>query len=99
MPIYEYRCPNGHRFELFQKMSDPPADACVTCGEGPVEKLLFPVAVHFKGSGFYSTDYGSRKAKAAKDGDSSSSSEKPADKPAEKTASTDSNPKPASDST
>ena len=56
MPIYEYRCPNGHTFELFQKMSDPPADTCVTCGAGPVEKLLFPVAVHFKGSGFYRTD-------------------------------------------
>ena len=61
MPIYEYRCPNGHTFELFQRMSDPPAETCVTCGEGPVEKLLFPVAVHFKGKGFYNTDYGTRK--------------------------------------
>ena len=95
MPIYEYRCPNGHTFELFQKMADPPAETCVTCGAGPVEKLLFPVAVHFKGSGFYATDYGSRKTKA-KD-DSTSPSEKPADKPAEK-ASTDSKPKPGSDS-
>jgi putative FmdB family regulatory protein len=97
VPIYEYRCPNGHTFELFQRMSDPPADVCVTCGEGPVEKLLFPVAVHFKGSGFYSTDYGSRKAKA-KDGDSSSTTEKAADKPAEKAASTDSKPTPSSES-
>jgi putative FmdB family regulatory protein len=93
VPIYEYRCPNGHRFELFQKMSDAPADSCVECGAAPVEKLLFPVAVHFKGSGFYSTDYGSRKAKAAKDGDSSSS-EKSADKPAEKSTS-ETKPKPA----
>jgi putative FmdB family regulatory protein len=90
VPIYEYRCPNGHTFELFQKMTDPPADACVTCGAGPVEKLLFPVAVHFKGSGFYSTDYGSKKTKA-KDGESTT--EKKADKPAEKTASTDAKPK------
>jgi putative FmdB family regulatory protein len=97
MPIYEYRCPNGHTFELFQKMSDPPAETCPTCGAGPVEKLLFPVAVHFKGSGFYSTDYGSRKTKAAKESDSSSSTEK-SDKPAEK-PSTESKPKPASDST
>jgi len=98
VPIYEYRCPNGHTFELFQKMSDPPSEVCVTCGEGPVEKLLFPVAVHFKGSGFYSTDYGSRKSKAAKDSETSSSSEKSSDvKPAEK-ATTDSKPKPASDS-
>jgi putative FmdB family regulatory protein len=71
MPIYEYRCPNGHTFEVFQRMSDPPVTTCETCGASPVEKLLFPVAVHFKGSGFYSTDYGrgSRKA-AAKEGDS-----------------------------
>ena len=76
MPIYEYRCPNGHTFELFQRMSDAPAETCVECGEGPVEKLLFPVAVHFKGSGFYSTDYGraARKKDAPADGD------KPADK-------------------
>jgi putative FmdB family regulatory protein len=94
VPIYEYRCPNGHTFELFQKMSDAPADSCVTCGAGPVEKLLFPVAVHFKGSGFYSTDYGSRKTK--KDADSAST-EKPSDKPAEKSAS-ETKPKPAADS-
>lgn len=75
MPIYEYRCPNGHTFEVFQRMSDPPATVCETCGAGPVEKLLFPVAVHFKGSGFYATDYGrgSRKA-SSKEGDSGSSS-------------------------
>jgi putative FmdB family regulatory protein len=85
VPIYEYRCPNGHTFELFQKMTDPQPDACPTCGAGPVEKLLFPVAVHFKGSGFYSTDYGraGRKA-AAKDGGEGGTSEKAADKPAEK---------------
>jgi putative FmdB family regulatory protein len=58
VPIYEYRCPNGHTFETFQKISDPPVETCTTCGAGPVEKILFPVAVHFKGSGFYSTDYG-----------------------------------------
>ncbi len=77
MPIYEYRCPNGHTFELFQKMSDAPAERCESCGEGPVEKVLFPVAVHYKGSGFYSTDYGkgSRKG-AAKDGDGAGSGDK-----------------------
>jgi putative FmdB family regulatory protein len=96
VPIYEYRCPNGHTFELFQRMTDPPAETCVTCGAGPVEKLLFPVAVHFKGSGFYSTDYGSRKTQT-KEGDTSTTSEKAADKPAEK-PSTDSKPKPSSDS-
>ena len=65
MPIYEYRCPNGHTFEVFQRMSDAPVSVCETCGAGPVEKLLFPVAVHFKGSGFYSTDYGRGSRKAA----------------------------------
>src|SRR5262245_56466851 len=75
MPIYEYRCPNGHTFEVLQRMSDRPVTACETCGASPVEKLLFPVAVHFKGSGFYSTDYGrgSRKS-SAKDAEAGSSS-------------------------
>jgi putative FmdB family regulatory protein len=70
MPIYEYRCPQGHVFERFQRMSDPPPDVCEVCGEGPVEVVLYPVAVHFKGSGFYSTDYGrgGKKKDAAKDG-------------------------------
>jgi putative FmdB family regulatory protein len=74
MPIYEYRCPNGHTFEVFQRMSDPPASVCETCGAGPVEKLLFPVAVHFKGSGFYATDYGRGSRKSSKEGDTGSSS-------------------------
>jgi putative FmdB family regulatory protein len=85
VPIYEYRCPNGHTFEVFQRMSDSPVEVCSICGVGPVEKILFPVAVHFKGSGFYSTDYGKggRKA-AAKDDGTGASTEKSADKPAEK---------------
>ncbi len=58
MPIYEYRCPNGHLFELFQRIGDPLPEKCEVCGEGPVERVLYPVAVHFKGSGFYTTDYG-----------------------------------------
>lgn len=77
MPIYEYRCPNGHTFEMFQKMSDAPAENCEVCSASPVEKVLFPVAVHYKGSGFYSTDYGrgSRKG-AGQDGDGGSSGDK-----------------------
>ncbi len=72
MPIYEYRCPNGHLFELFQRMDDPQPTVCEECGEGPVERVLYPVAVHFKGSGFYSTDYGrggKRKRDDSKDTD------------------------------
>ena len=60
MPIYEYRCPNGHQFEVFQAMSDDPVAVCQECG-APVERVFRPVAVHFKGSGFYTTDY-ARKA-------------------------------------
>jgi len=67
MPTYEYRCPDGHTFELFQRMTDPPPASCEICGAEPVVKVLYPVAVHFKGSGFYATDYGrgSRKRESA----------------------------------
>ena len=63
-------------------MADPPVETCTTCGAGPVEKVLFPVAVHFNGSGFYSTDYGRGNRKpASKEGDGAG--EKPTkDKPA-----------------
>jgi putative FmdB family regulatory protein len=77
MPIYEYRCPNGHVFELLQRIGDSPPEKCEVCGEGPVERVLYPVAVHFKGSGFYTTDYGRgsrRKESASKDGSGSDSS-------------------------
>ena len=91
MPIYEYRCPNGHLFELFQRMGEAPPDVCEVCGEGPVERVLYPVAVHFKGSGFYSTDYGrgSGKRDESKDGaapEKSDKTEKPEKKEPKKTA-------------
>jgi putative FmdB family regulatory protein len=76
MPIYEYRCPNGHVFELFQKIGDPAPAKCEVCGEGPLERVLYPVAVHFKGSGFYTTDYGRGSGKKpSKDGSGESSTE------------------------
>jgi putative FmdB family regulatory protein len=86
MPIYEYRCPNGHTFELFQRMTDPPPSECQICGAAPVEKVLYPAAIHFKGSGFYSTDYGrgGRKKEGARDGDKPDSDSKGKDKPADK---------------
>jgi putative FmdB family regulatory protein len=71
VPIYEYRCPNGHHFERFQAMTAPSPEVCDECGASPVELVLYPVAIHYKGSGFYTTDYGKRKAK--KDGDGGSS--------------------------
>ena len=88
MPIYEYRCPNGHRFERFQAMTAPAPEKCDECGASPVELVLYPIAIHYKGSGFYTTDYGKGKA-PKKDGEStpSSSDSKPAEsKPAEKKA-------------
>ena len=60
MPIYEYRCEQGHTFEVMQRMTDNPVVSCETCA-APVERVFHPVAVHFKGSGFYNTDYGTRK--------------------------------------
>jgi putative FmdB family regulatory protein len=62
MPIYEYRCENGHLFEVMQKITDDPVTACETCS-APVQRVFHPVAVHFKGSGFYNTDYGTSRRK------------------------------------
>jgi putative FmdB family regulatory protein len=91
VPIYEYRCPNGHLFELFQRIDDPPSTVCEVCGEGPVVKVLHPVPVFFKGSGFYSTDYGRGKkrtkegaeADGAKPGESAAKKEEKKEKKAE----------------
>jgi putative FmdB family regulatory protein len=74
MPIYEYRCENGHTFEVVQRMTDDPLASCSTCG-APVQRVFHPVAVHFKGSGFYNTDYGKKKAGASSESGSKSSSE------------------------
>jgi putative FmdB family regulatory protein len=73
MPIYEYKCENGHVFEALQKMADDPLTVCEQCG-APVQRVFHPVAVHFKGSGFYTTDYGSGKAAANSSSESSSDS-------------------------
>jgi putative FmdB family regulatory protein len=62
MPIYEYRCENGHTFEVLQRMTDDPVSVCQTC-KAPVQRVFHPVAVHFKGSGFYNTDYGTKNRK------------------------------------
>ena len=82
MPIYEYKCPNGHLFEVFHGMTEPGPEVCEVCGASPLQVVLHPVAVHYKGSGFYSTDYGrGGRKRESKDGDT------PADgKPAEKKA-------------
>jgi putative FmdB family regulatory protein len=93
MPIYEYRCRNGHQFEVFQSISDAPVTACQECG-APVERVFHSVAVHFKGSGFYTTDYARKgSAKSSADGDSNSkeSKESKESKSDKKTAATSSN--------
>ena len=75
MPIYEYRCPEGHVFERFQSMTAPAPEKCDICGAAPLELVLYPIAIHYKGSGFYSTDYGKKgKAAAKKDGGEGGSS-------------------------
>jgi putative FmdB family regulatory protein len=66
MPIYEYRCKKGHTFEVLQRFSDDPVSTCEVCGI-PVQRVFHPVAVHFKGSGFYNTDYGTRKRSREKE--------------------------------
>ena len=95
MPTYEYACPSGHEFELFQKMSDKPRAKCPVCGKLAVRKISGGAGLHFKGSGFYITDYGKdgkgpRNDKARESSDTTS-------KPAEtgKTAAADGTAKPA----
>jgi len=84
MPLYEYKCPNGHLFEVIHGMTEDGPTACEVCGASPLQRVLHPVAVHYKGSGFYSTDYGRKKKAAAKEGaGSDSSSSDSSSKPAE----------------
>jgi len=87
MPIYEYKCENGHVFDVMQKLSEDPLTTCVECG-APVRKVLHPVGISFKGSGFYSTDYSnkSKRETANKDGSTSSNGDSGAkDKSKDKT--------------
>jgi putative FmdB family regulatory protein len=74
MPIYEYKCTNGHVFDVIQRMSDEALTECQECG-APAERVLHPVAIHFKGSGFHNTDYGKKKTGSNGSSSDSSSSE------------------------
>jgi putative FmdB family regulatory protein len=89
VPTYEYKCPNGHVFEIFKRISEPTPDQCPVCSASPVETVLYPVPVHFRGSGFYSTDYGrgnrKKEAKESPDSGGADQGEKK-DKPPEKKA-------------
>ena len=73
MPIYEYKCSDDHRFEVFQSMSDDPVTTCEVCGK-PVERVFHPIAVHFNGSGFYTTDYAKKGSAGKSDGKEKSES-------------------------
>jgi putative FmdB family regulatory protein len=89
VPIYEFRCPNGHTFEVFHRITDPDPEVCEICGATPIVKVLHPVPIHFKGSGFYSTDYGrgSRKREAAEtDGGGAAKGEEKKEKKEKKAA-------------
>lgn len=70
MPTYEYRCPAGHQFEVFQRISEPPGAACPTCGADAQRQISAGAGFLFKGDGFYITDHRSAdyKKKASSDG-------------------------------
>jgi putative FmdB family regulatory protein len=87
MPTYEYRCTKGHTFDAFQSISDEPLTKCEVCGR-PVVRVLHSPAVHFKGSGFYNTDYGTKKRQREKAaaGSEGSSAEKGGSTATEKAA-------------
>jgi putative FmdB family regulatory protein len=83
MPIYGYRCSQcGHELEVFQSMSAEPLRECPECG-GALGKMLYPVGVHFKGSGFYTTDYkngsSSKSERDKRDGDAKDGTRKDGD--------------------
>jgi len=83
VPIYEYRCENGHLFEVMQKITEDPVTQCETCS-APVQRVFHPVAVHFKGSGFYNTDYGTSRRKREMDSSAKEGADKHDAKQAEK---------------
>jgi putative FmdB family regulatory protein len=75
MPIYEYRCERGHTFEVMQRMTEDTLTTCSSCA-APAQRVFHPVAVHFKGSGFYTTDYGKKAAAGASSDDTAKTESK-----------------------
>jgi putative FmdB family regulatory protein len=102
VPIYEYKCENGHVFDVIQKMTDEALTACQEC-EAPAVRVLHSPAVHFKGSGFCNTDYGKKKkggngsdaAKESSGSDSGSSDSSSSESKSSDSKSADSKPKAA----
>ncbi len=101
MPIYEYRCTKGHVFDTMQRFSDDPLDKCEVCGAA-AQRVMHAPAVHFKGSGFYNTDYGTRKRsrenEAHKESSKASESAKSSESSKSSDSKTDSKPASSSDS-
>ena len=89
MPTYEYRCPKGHEFDLFQRMSDEPLAACPECGEIAERLLSGGAGLIFKGEGFYVTDYRSDEYKKAASTDKEAASDKVASGSSEGAGSSD----------
>ena len=83
MPIYEYKCEKGHVFEVMQRMTDDPVKKCPEC-KAKVQRVFHPVAVHFKGKGFYNTDYGTKRRAREMEKSASDGADKTAAKAAEK---------------
>ncbi len=98
MPIYEYKCDNGHVFDVMQKMSDESLTECVECG-APAHRVLTAPAVHFKGSGFYNTDYGKRKGGGSNGSSSENSSSSDSSGSSDSSSSSDSGSSSKSEST
>lgn len=98
VPTYVYKCDNDHTFEVVQSMSEDALDTCEICG-APARRQLFAPAVHFKGSGFYTTDY-ARKGSGAKASGNGSGGESSDSSKSDSTSSSksDSKPKPESSS-
>jgi putative FmdB family regulatory protein len=96
VPIYEYKCDNGHVFDVMQKMSDEALTECIECG-APAVRVLHSPAVHFKGSGFYNTDYGKKKAPATDSKPSESKSSDSSDSKKSETKSSSSSSSSSSD--
>lgn len=94
MPIYEYKCDNGHVFDVIQKMTDEPLRECQECG-APAARVLSAPAIHFKGSGFHNTDYGTRKSGGGNGGASEGGSDSSSSKSASGKSESKSDSKPA----
>ena len=98
MPIYEYKCDNGHVFDVMQKMSEESLTECVECG-APAHRVLTAPAVHFKGSGFYNTDYGKRKGGGSNGSSSENASSSDSSGSSDSSSSSDSGSSSKSEST